>query len=178
MSLTPKQQRFIEEYLIDLNATQAAIRAGYSEGTAQQIGFENLTKPLIATAVAEAQAERSKRVRVSQDDVLRELMRIGYSDAWNYEQDDHGRLSLVEGAPKDATRAVASVKHKTRTVPTKDGDPIVEHTVEYRLWDKNTALTNLGRHLGMFLDRSELTGPDGAPLVTRITFVKPDAPDG
>lgn len=63
--MTPKQQRFVEEYLIDLNATQAAIRAGYSQKTAQQIGAENLTKPVIADAIASkragvtASAERS-----------------------------------------------------------------------------------------------------------------------
>ena len=68
--LTAKQQRFVAEYLIDLNATQAAIRAGYSEKTAYSIGQENLTKPEIAAAVAAAQAERSERTEVTQDYVL------------------------------------------------------------------------------------------------------------
>ena len=68
--LTPKQQRFVEEYLVDLNATQAAIRAGYSEKTAFQIGPENLKKPKIAEAVAEAQGERSKRTAIDQDWII------------------------------------------------------------------------------------------------------------
>ena len=163
--LTPKQQRFVDEYLIDLNATQAAIRAGYSEDSAQQMGSENLSKPVIASAIAEAQAARAKRVQVDADEVLRELMRVGFSDAWNYVQDADGRLALVESAPDDATRAVASVKHKTRTIPQKQGAPVVEHTVEYRLWDKNTALANLGRHLGLFKDKVTV---DGSGLTFRI----------
>lgn len=74
--LTPKQQRFVEEYLIDLNATQAAIRAGYSKHTARSVGSENLTKPDIAAAIAEGQQEVAERVDVSQDYVLRNLIEI------------------------------------------------------------------------------------------------------
>lgn len=74
MSLTPKQAAFVEEYLVDLNATQAAIRAGYSERTAGVIGCENLAKPKIAEAIREAANERSERVKITQDDVLRGLL--------------------------------------------------------------------------------------------------------
>ena len=73
--LTAKQKAFVAEYLIDLNATQAAIRAGYSEKTARFIGAENLTKPNIAAAVAAAQAERSKRTEITQDYVLSSIMK-------------------------------------------------------------------------------------------------------
>ena len=68
--LTAKQARFVAEYLIDLNATQAAIRAGYSEKTASETGYENLRKPQIAEAVQKALAERSERTEVTQDYVL------------------------------------------------------------------------------------------------------------
>lgn len=68
--MTPKQQRFVEEYLIDLNATQAAIRAGYSVKTAPKIGTENLHKPVIAEAIAVALADRSERTEVTQDMVI------------------------------------------------------------------------------------------------------------
>ena len=73
--LTQKQQRFVEEYLIDLNATQAAIRAGYSEKTAKEIGAENLTKPNISKAIAEAQAKLSERTLVTQDMVVHGLLK-------------------------------------------------------------------------------------------------------
>lgn len=74
--MTPKQERFVAEYLIDLNATQAAIRAGYSAKTAQQVGFENLTKPVIKAALAEAQADRGKRTEITQDMVLQRWWQI------------------------------------------------------------------------------------------------------
>jgi len=68
--LTDKQKMFVKEYLIDLNATQAAIRAGYSESTAKEIGCENLTKPNIAEAIQEAMSERSEKVEITAEDVL------------------------------------------------------------------------------------------------------------
>lgn len=74
--MTKKQKRFVEEYLIDLNATQAAIRAGYSPDTAGSIGGENLTKPEISNAIAKAMAERSKRTGVNADRVVIELAKI------------------------------------------------------------------------------------------------------
>ncbi len=73
MSLTPKQARFVEEYLIDLNATQAAIRAGYSAKTANEQGAQLLAKLSIRQAVAEAQAIRSKRTEITQDEVIQGL---------------------------------------------------------------------------------------------------------
>jgi phage terminase small subunit len=74
--MTPKQRRFVEEYLIDLNATQAAIRAGYSEDTARSIASENLTKPDIQEAIARAMDARSKRTEITQDYVLQGICRI------------------------------------------------------------------------------------------------------
>ena len=74
MALTPKQRRFVDEYLVDLNATQAARRAGYSERTAAAIGAENLRKPQIAAAIEQAQGARSERARVTQDMVLKGLL--------------------------------------------------------------------------------------------------------
>ena len=76
MALTPKQQLFIDEYLIDLNATQAAIRAGYSESSAQQIGAENLSKPVIAAAIQEALDRRAKSVQITAEDVLQSIKDI------------------------------------------------------------------------------------------------------
>ena len=74
-NLTPKQQRFVEEYLIDLNATQAAIRAGYSEKTAKEIGSENLTKPNIAKAIQEAQENLSNKTQLTVDMVVQGLLK-------------------------------------------------------------------------------------------------------
>lgn len=76
MALTAKQQMFVEEYLIDLNATQAAIRAGYSQKTAEVIGYENLNKPQIAEAIQKEMDKRSNKVSVTAQDVLESILRI------------------------------------------------------------------------------------------------------
>ena len=75
-NLTPKQQRFVEEYLIDLNATQAAIRAGYSRNSARQIGDENLSKPVIAAAVAKAKQARAEATKIDSEWVLRQAVAL------------------------------------------------------------------------------------------------------
>lgn len=80
MALTDKQARFVEEYLVDLNATQAAIRAGYSEGTAQEQGSRLLCNVMVAKAVSEAKAARSERTQITQDDVLRFWRSVGTAD--------------------------------------------------------------------------------------------------
>src|SRR6266508_6196013 len=82
--LTPKQARFVEEYLVDLNATRAAIRAGSSQHTARSVGAENLTKPDIAQAVAEAQRQQSERTQITADEVLRELALIAFEDVGEF----------------------------------------------------------------------------------------------
>lgn len=80
-TLTPKQQAFVDEYLVDLNATQAAIRAGYNPKTARSIAAENLAKPNIADAIAKRQQDRLERVEVKQDDILRTLLNMLAADA-------------------------------------------------------------------------------------------------
>ncbi|QKZ05839.1 terminase small subunit [Pseudomonas eucalypticola] len=158
MALTAKQQRFVDEYLIDLNATQAAIRAGYSEKTARSISNENLTKPDIQAAIAKGMQARSCRVEITQDMVLRELAKIGFSDirkvvrwgetmvrmvgAEEGEAEDmvpyHG-LALIDSTEIDdnTAGAIAEVSQG------KDG-------LKVKLHDKKGALVDIGRHLGMF----------------------------
>lgn len=150
--LTAKQKRFIEEYLIDLNATQAAIRAGYSPHTAKEIGYENLTKPHIRARVEEALAERSKRTGINADRVVRELARIAFvnaADLINFET-----ATIAEGASEDDTAAIASVRVKT--IPTDAGEGVER---EIRICDKLKALELLGKHLGMFNNDPESNVP-------------------
>ncbi len=149
--LTMKQKRFAEEYLIDLNAAQAAIRAGYSAKTAKEIGYELLTKPHIRARVDAAIAERSRRTGVNQDRVIRELARVAFVNAYDVVNLD---LATVKaGAAEDDTAAISSVKAKT--IPTPEGDGVER---EIRFADKIKALELLGRHLGMFNDKLDLTG--------------------
>lgn len=149
--LTAKQKRFVEEYLIDLNATQAAIRAGYSVESAGDIGSENLKKPDIRAHVEKALAERSKRTGVNADRVLMELARLGFVNPGKLINFDEA--TVKKDAAEDDLAAVASVKVKT--IPTEDGD-IVER--EVKLYDKNKSLELLGKHLGMFKDKLDING--------------------
>lgn len=171
--MNDRQARFVEEYLIDLNATQAAIRAGYAAATAGQKGHDLLKKVEISEAIQEAMRQRSERTRVTADRVLEELARIGFSDALNhYEVDELGRLVVAGGAPDGASRAVASVKRKVRTFTDKDGESEVTVETEFRLWDKNTALANIGKHLGMFVEKLEHSGPGGGAIPTEIVVTR------
>lgn len=147
--LTEKQKRFVEEYLIDLNATQAAIRAGYSTNTAKDIGCENLAKPNIRACIDKEIAERSKRTGINQDRVIRELARLAFVNA--NDVIDMEEATLKDGATEDDTAAIASVKVKT--IPTKEGEGIER---EIKLTDKLKALELLGKHLGMFKDKVEI----------------------
>lgn len=92
--MNPKQSRFCEEYLIDLNATQAAIRAGYSAKTARQIGDENLSKPDIAAAVAAGMADRSQRTTITQDKVLADLEAVK-QNAMSKTTDKDGNITMT-----------------------------------------------------------------------------------
>lgn len=146
--MTKKQKRFVEEYLIDLNATQAAIRAGYSPDTAKAIGSENLTKPDIRAQIDRAMAERSKRTGVNAERVIRELAKIAFVNAT--EVIDPTTATVKEDALPEDTAAIQSVKVKTF------GEDGLER--EIKMADKLKALELLGKHLGMFKDKLELSG--------------------
>lgn len=147
--MTKKQKRFVEEYLIDLNATQAAIRSGYSPDTAGSIGGENLKKPEISAAIAKAMAERSKRTGISQDRVIQELARIAFVNPQNVI--DSEDASVREDATEDDLACIQSVKVKTMI-----GEKGSSVEREIKLNDKMKALELLGKHLGMFKDKVEL----------------------
>ena len=137
--MTKKQKRFVEEYLIDLNATQAAIRAGYSPDTAGSIGAENLKKPEISSAIARAMAERSKRTGINQDRVIRELARIGLAKITDIIDPETAKIK--EDASEDDLACIQSVKIKPNEFGTER---------EVKLYDKKSALVDLGKHHGMF----------------------------
>ncbi len=147
--LTEKQQRFVDEYLIDLNATQAAIRAGYSVNTANEQGSQNLAKLSIQQAIAEKMAERSKRTGVNQDRAIQELARIAFVNPQNVINAEDG--SVREDATDDDLACIQSVKVKTAS-----SDKGYSEEREIKLADKLKALELLGKHLGMFTDKLEL----------------------
>ena len=155
MPLNDRQEKFVQEYLKDLNATQAAIRAGYSESTARSIGSENLTKPDIQAEIAKAKAKRSKRVEISQDRVVQEMAKLALADTRTL-LDADGNVKNPHEWDDAAAACVSAIEATTD----KDGNT----TYEIKTWDKNTALTNLGKHLGTFVEKHEITGRDGGPI--------------
>lgn len=150
--LTGKQAAFVREYLVDLNATQAAIRAGYSARRADQQGLENLRKPEIAAAIAAAMRSRQHRTEITQDRVLQELARIAFLDP--------GKLFDAAGAPvplqtldEDTRRAVVGLD----VVTVGNADAGIGQVQKVKLADKKGALELLGRHLGMWNDKLDMT---------------------
>lgn len=149
--MTKKQKLFIEEYLIDLNATQAAIRAGYSPESAGSIGDENLKKPEIKNAIEKALAERSRRTGINQDRVIQEIAKLAFLNP--VDVIDMGKAVVKEEANRDDTACIAAVKVKV--IPSDDGT-ITER--EVKTYDKLKALELLGKHLGMFTDKLKMEG--------------------
>lgn len=179
-ALTPRQARFVEEYIKDLNGTQAAIRAGYSPTSAAESASEFLSSSKIAGAVERAKATRSARVNVTQDEVLSEIAILATACVEHYIVDDDGYLRAAPDAPEGVMRAVQSVDRKSRVYKDKDGNTThVEYEIKFKLWDKPGQLKLLGRHAGVkaTFDRVEVSGLDGGPIVTTVTRRVVDAKD-
>ena len=162
--LTAKQERFCQEYMIDLNATQAAIRAGYSEKTAYSVSSENLRKPEVQDRISELQQTIQERTEITQDRVIAEYAKIAFANTtdvieWGdtimIEVEVDGEMQRVpfhgikiknsKDLPANIQAAVKKVKQG------KDG-------LEVEMHDKKGALDSIARHLGMFNDSLELKG--------------------
>lgn len=157
MELTPKQQRFVSEYLIDMSATQAAIRAGYSARTANEQGARLLAKASVRQAVDAAIAERQKRTEITQDMVVAELAKIAFGDQRDVMEWGPRGVKLRDSKNLTDEQA-AIVAEVTETITIAGG------TLKLKTHDKVGALKLLGEHLGMFKQRVEHTGKDGAPI--------------
>jgi phage terminase small subunit len=144
-----KRHRFVEEYLIDLNATQAAIRAGYSEKTAYSVGEEILKKPEVQNAISAALAERSEKTKITAERVVQELAALAFTDfrkavAWGPD----GVTLLPSDGLSDGEAAIIAEVTETRS---ETGG-----SIKAKRYDKLKALELLGRHLGMFSDKVDL----------------------
>ena len=156
MALTNKQKAFVKEYLVDLNATQAAIRAKYSKKTAGAIGEENLKKPDIAKAIQAEMDKRGKRTEITADKVLQELAKLGFADIRNV-FNEHGQLLPIHMLPAEVAASISSIEVVTTRIP--GSDPVeVEHTSKIKFWDKRGSLELLGKHLKLFTDKVEISG--------------------
>jgi len=143
--LTAKQQRFVAEYLVDLNAKQAAIRAGYSPRSAETNGNRLLRNAQVAAAVEAAKAERQARTEITADAVLQRLAAVAFGDVRELFGED-GSLKPVGELSEAAAAMLASLD----VVMTLNDDGSVTRTSKVRLNDRLRALELLGKHLGMF----------------------------
>ena len=151
--LTPRQRRFVDEYLVDLNGTQAAIRAGYSTKTARQIGQKLLTKVDIQQAISAAQVERQKRTELTAAEVIRDLREV---------------RDVCLG--RKSVKVVEVVKFEGEATP---------HEVDALVFDANganKALELLGKHIGMFGDKLDVTS-NGQTVSSGVLVVPEVAKD-
>ena len=195
MALTPKQARFAAEYLIDLNATQAAIRAGYSAKTAYSQGERLLRHVEVAQAIQAGQQARAVRTEITQDRVLQELARIAFFDIRQLYRPD-GTMKDPSEMDADTAAALASIEVREElergtgddeadgqapggATRRKRGELVGGYTIKTRVFDKVATLQLAMRHLGMLNDKLGLSAPGGGPIetvahVTR-TIIDPQA---
>lgn len=148
MALTAKQQRFVDEYLIDLNATQAAIRAGYSEKTANEQASRMLANVNIQQLIQNAINNRSIKTEITQERVLLEIARLAFNDP-RKAFDKNGAILPIKEWPDEVAAAVSSIKINE----TKVDGVVVGETKEIKFWDKGKQIELAGRHLAMFTDK-------------------------
>ena len=222
--MTPRQQRFVEQYLVDLNAKRAALDAGYSPKTAEQQGYQLLQKPSVQAAIAAAQADRSKRTGITAEAVLQELWSIAtadpnaliewrrgccrycHGDGHRYQRTPRELLEYEAAFTKAAEKnpdapqifdPQGGAGYDARRKPDPDcpecfgdgeGQTFVKDTralsadarrlyagvkltkdgLEVKMHDKVAALTKVGQHLGMFVERHEHTGANGGAILTDV----------
>lgn len=180
MALNPNQSRFVAEYIVDLNATQAAIRAGYSPKTAGSQGERLLRNAEIQAAVADAIEARGKRTLVTQDRVLLEVSRLAFADIrkvvrWGVKEvavgyDDEGRkldpadigqAVVVHYLQQPYVEPINSDDLDADTAATVSEVSMTKDGIKIKLHDKGGAITLAGRHLGMWKDKLEVSAEEG-----------------
>lgn len=160
--LTPRQERFVEEYMIDSNATQAAIRAGYAVKGAEVTGCKLLRVPKVQALVDQKRTALAKRTEVSAERVIAEYCKIAFADMKDYVtiETATGNVRLdFSKIPAGGTAAIAEITQEEYTDGVGEAAREVKRT-KFKLHDKLRALDALAKHLGLFVDRSEeeLTG--------------------
>ena len=156
--MTPRQKRFVEEYLVDLNATQAAIRAGYSARSAGHNAYALLKRPEVKAGVARGRARLARSSKVSAERVIQEYAALAFSDLRQLA--DWGPDGVVPKAAGEISDEAARALAEVSDTRSRAGSG----TVKVKLHDKKGALDALARHLGLFVERHEVTGKDGAAL--------------
>jgi len=159
-ALTPRQERFATEYLKDLNATQAAIRAGYSPRTANRTGPEYLSKPVVAREIARLQEQRLDASALSGTRILEELRSVALSNVRDL-VDSNGNIRPLESLSPQEAATIQSFEVVLKNATAGDG--IIDRVLKIKLWDKTKALDLAMQHLALLQTKPE---PPKAPTVS------------
>lgn len=176
--LTVKQIRFCQEYIVDLNGTQAAIRAGYSQDSANEQAAQLLAKLSIQSYVQELLDDRAARTQATADKVISEIYHlVSFDTAEIY--DEEGRFKSIHSIPKNIRKAIASIETEEEFERPINGKFKVKcgYIRKIKFWDKNKAIELLGKHLVLFTDKHEVTGAHGEPLLNPLTKLKDEELD-
>jgi phage terminase small subunit len=169
--LTPKQAAFVEEHAIDMNATQAAIRAGYSAKTAKEQATRLLSNVHVAAAIAEGRAARSERTGIKAERILAELARVAFFDIRKALNPD-GSMKPLSALDDDTAAAIAGIELSE----IRDGDGVPIGTLKkIKIADKLVALDKLARNLGLLQDKITLQGSKENPLQMLIMRIQGSA---
>ena len=174
MALTPKQAAFVQEYLIDLNGKQAAIRAGYQAKTAEVQASKMLSKGKVQLAVQEGKAILAKRREVTADRIIAEYAKIAFANTLDYVRVNDDGHPVVDLSAMTVDQAAAISETQTETVwegKGEDAQPV--RKVKLKFHDKKGALDSLSRHLGLFNDKVDITTA-GQALAAPVIYQLPD----
>jgi phage terminase small subunit len=172
MPLSDKQVRFCEEYLIDLNGSQAVIRAGYSKTGSNVTAVRLLANPNIAKKITELQQKRSKRTAVTSDRVIEELERIAFAQTPDFIK----IKDIIIGRGRRAKSKRVAIAELTNDIPIEKLAALSEirqtqHGIVIKLHDKVRALELLGKHTGAIKERHEHTGKNGAAIEMNVNKI-------
>jgi len=163
--LTYKEQRFVEELIVDWNITRAAEAAGYK--SPRSSGYQQFYKPRIRAAIQRALGRQQIRTQISADGALNEMGRIAFCDL-RQAFDEKGNPKNIQDIPEDVAKAISSIEVITNSG--KEDDEKTSYTNKVRFWDKVKALKEIGNHYNMFTERREHTGKDGGPIEHSVNY--------
>ncbi len=170
MALTPKQSRFVDEYLVDLNATQAAVRAGYSAKTANEQGARLLAKASVQAAVQSRMKQREQRTQVDADYVIKRLQEIDQMDVFDILNDDMS-LKPISQWPRTWRLSISGIDLSELVMGGESEQDRTVRLLKKIKWpDKVKNLELLGRHFGIFNDKLDVSGQ--VSVVDRILMAR------
>jgi phage terminase small subunit len=167
MALTPKQQQFVVEYLIDANGAQAAIRAGYSERTAKEQASRLLTKDSVQNALATMRSRLAERAELTAQMIVDELRNLAFANMKDF-FDDNDELKPMSALTRDQAAAIAECTTTDIVITRGEQSTVVSRKTKLKLVNKRESLVDLGKHLGLW------SGEDAAP--PHVTFIVNYAP--